>query len=104
MTGYVRTREVDTLRLLNPYQWIKCGRDFRLPQPGKGKYLGGVDYNWTGSGEFLPHDDNIHIRWKTQAGGVAMAEWNWTYGFPNSRYLKHLWWDPFMIFEKEVTW
>ncbi len=52
----------------------------------------------------MPRDDDTHMWWKSHAGDVAVAEWNWTYGFPNSRYLKHLWWDPFMIYEKEVTW
>lgn len=52
----------------------------------------------------MPRDDNIHIRWKTHAGDVAVAEWNWTLNFPASRYLKNLWWDPFIMFEKEVTW
>ena len=94
--------EFDTLRLINPWQWIKCARDFKdLPS---GKYLGAVNYNWSGEGASLPHEDDIHARWKFQAGTVGVAEWNWTYSFPNSRYLKDLWFDPFIIFEKEVTW
>jgi hypothetical protein len=101
MTGYVRTREVDTLRLLNPYQWIKCGRDFK--NRPNGKYLGSVNL-YSGVHNCMPGAEDSHMWWKSHAGGVAMAEWNWTYGFPNSRYLKNLWWDPFMIFEKEVTW
>ena len=52
----------------------------------------------------MPRDDNIHIRWKSHAGDVAVAEWNWTFSFPKSQYLKNLWWDPFIMFEKEVTW
>jgi hypothetical protein len=102
MTGYVRTREVDTLRLVCPWQWMKCGWDFR--NRPKGKYLGTVNTNWSGEGECLPHDETLYIRWKTRAGDVAVAEWNWTFTFPASKYLKGLWWDPFIMFEKEVTW
>ena len=52
----------------------------------------------------LPHEDDSHTRWKSHAGDVAVAEWNWTYSFPKSQYLKDLWWDPFIMMEKEFTW
>jgi hypothetical protein len=98
----VRTREVDTLRLVNPWQWIKCDWDFRnIP---KGDYLGAVNFSWSGQGECIPHNDDIHVRWKSQAGTAAVAEWNWTFWYPREQYLKDLWWDPFMMLEREVTW
>ena len=105
ITGYVRTREVDTLRLLNPYQWIKCGRDFKVPsEPGNGKYLGGVNLNFVADGAWLPHDEDHHIWWKSHSGDAAVAEWNWTFWYPRKQYLKDLWFDPFMAMEREVTW
>jgi hypothetical protein len=61
--------------------------------------------DWSGAaGYCMPRDEDSHMWWKSHAGDVAVAEWNWTYEFPNSRYLKNLWWDPFIMFEKEVTW
>jgi len=52
----------------------------------------------------MPRDEDAHIWWKFCAGDVAVAEWNWTYELPRSQYLKNLWWDPFIMMEKEVTW
>jgi hypothetical protein len=60
--------------------------------------------DWSPEGECLPNDESRHIRWKYQTGSIAVAEWNWSFSLPKSYYLKNLWWDPFMILEKEVTW
>ena len=92
---------MDTLRLINPWQWIKCGRDFK-DRP-KGKYLGSFNFG-SGVSNCMPRDDNIHIRWKTHAGDAAVAEWNWTFKFPRTSFLRNLWFKPFMMLEKEVTW
>jgi len=100
IAGYIRTREVDTYRMVCPWQWTKCGADNNRHN---GKYLGGVNLNF-GLGSSLPFDEQLHIRWRDRAADIAIAEWNWGLAYPASQYLKNIWWDPFIIFEKEVSW
>jgi|GEM_PF-1247820 len=101
--GYLRTRELDTLRMVCPKQWITCGQDFAHVTPEKGTYVGGINYAWAG-GICLPHEDNLRIKWKYQVGTIAAAEWNWTCKFPPRPLLMDVWFKPFMMLEKEVTW
>ena len=102
LRGYIRTREVDTYRLTCPQQWNYAGMWFVKPE-NPGRYLGTA--NWTGV--CLPHDDNDdkpRVLWKRLAGAIGAAEWAWTPGFPPTTFLRYLWFDPFMMLEKEVTW
>ena len=66
-----------------------------------GRYLGSA--NWS-SGARLPHDDDARVWWKRLAGTVGAAEWGWSPGFPTTSFLRYLWFDPFIMLEKEVTW
>ena len=52
----------------------------------------------------LPHEDDHNVSWKQHAGDIAVAEWAWTSSYPNMPYLRRLWFKPFIMFEKEVTW
>ena len=44
------------------------------------------------------------MAWKHLAGAVGVAEWGWTPEFPPDPYLKDLWFKPFIMCVKEVTW
>jgi len=101
--AYLRTQKVDTFRMVCPWQWVKCGKDFLNPTPNKGNYKGSVNHNWSYNAAYLPHED-VWGKWKTRAADVAVASWCWKTSFPDSPYLKNIWFEPFLIFEKEVIW
>ncbi|MCP4231030.1 MAG: hypothetical protein GY771_12905 [bacterium] len=100
--GYVRTREVDTLRLGCPRQWMDCGLKFEQAMAiTYGTYLGAV-LNLTRG---LPFDDRpFVVGWKSNADAIGIADYNWSPRFPRTPYLKYLWWDPYVTCLKEVTW
>ena len=91
---------MDTFRLTCPYQWNYAGTAFVKPV-NPGHYLGTT--NKAGP-VWLPHDENLRFRWKRLAGTISVAEWAWTFNFPRSFFLSNLWFKPFMMLEKEVTW
>ena len=97
----MRTQEVDTGRLQCPWQWVQCGCYF-LNTPSV--YLGGINLNFSYAGDVLPHDEGARKSWKMRAGDLAVAEWCWSCNKPNTWELGKVWWDPFQIFEKEVSW
>ncbi|UCE26146.1 MAG: hypothetical protein JSW52_07205 [Candidatus Coatesbacteria bacterium] len=96
----VRTRELDTLRLVCPKQWNEVG-DVFIPPVNQGRYLGTT--NKCGRA-WLPFDHGPYIAWKKLVGAVGVAEWSWTPEFPASPFLRNLWVEPFLMLEKEVTW
>jgi hypothetical protein len=86
-----------------PHQWTESGKHFLIPAQGKGNYKGSINLNWSYDGDCLPHEDTTG-RWKTRAADVAVASWCWNSAFPASDKLKDIWFEPFLIFEKEVIW
>jgi hypothetical protein len=72
--------------MVAPWQWFVCARELE-----KGE-------------ESYDPDDGAYVAWKHLVGTVGVAEWGWTPKFPTTSFLRYLWFDPFMMLEKEVTW
>ena len=72
-----------------------------IPPVEPGRYLGTT--NKAGVA-WLPYDDDAYVAWKRLVGAVGVAEWGWTPKFPAKPYLKDLWFKPYMMCVKEVTW
>jgi hypothetical protein len=81
-------------------QWSYAGMWFVKPV-NPGRYLGSANISW---GACLPHDNKPRVWWKNLAGAVGAAEWGWTPEFSKTPFLRYLWFDPFMMLEKEVPW
>jgi len=101
--AYLRTHKVDTLRMWCPWQWARCGSEFRRRSKNGGRWLGGMNFLWDPC--MLPRVDIYNMTWKTRVGDVAVSDFNWRWREkPEAYKLKYLRYDPFMIFEKEVPW
>jgi len=96
--AFMRTQEVDTGRLIHAYEWRLSGN--HCPNPSK--YKGGIWQTWRERG--LPFDDTTNSYWQLKAALIGVAAWNWNYQFPNSPDLTNLYFDPFLMLRKEVTW
>jgi hypothetical protein len=93
--AYFRTRQVDTGRMIQSYEWRKSGGS-------KASYLGGAYQNWAERG--LPYDDTTNFKWKLKAALIGAAAWNWNANYPAKPYLSNMNFDPFVMLRKEVPW
>jgi hypothetical protein len=84
--------------MLNPHEWIRSSNQFI----SLGKYRGGAFQTWRDVG--LPFDDGQNTWWKLKVGLIGMAAWNWNAAYPDSPYLRKMYFEPFMMLRKEVTW
>jgi hypothetical protein len=84
--------------MLNPHEWIRSGNQFI----SLGKYKGGAYQQWLDTG--LPFDDGLNTRWKMKTGLIGMAAWNWNASYPANPYIRDMYFDPFIMLHKEVTW
>lgn len=75
--------------------------DVFIPPVNQGRYLGTT--NKAGA-VWMPRDEGHYYRWKRLVGTIGVGEWGWSPGFPTTSFLRYLWFDPFMMLEKEVTW
>jgi len=94
---------VDTLRLGCPLQWRReCAHFEQGTTDAQGMYIGGVKTSWFSY--YLPLDETTKVLWKNHAPDSGVADWNWSDNYPQTPYLKYSWWDPFVMYFKEVTW
>jgi len=93
--AYFRTKQVDTGRMIQSYEWRKSGGNLAI-------YKGGAYQNWAERG--LPYDDPTNFKWKLKAALIGAAAWNWNANYPAKPYLSNLNFDPFVMLWKEVTW